>query len=152
MATIRRVTETDLADLMPLVRAYCDFYGVAPSDEDLLALSRALIADPEHEGVQLVARDEAGSAVGFATVYWTWSSLSAFRIGTLEDLFVATEARGQGVAEALIEAARAECARHGARELGWQTAKDNLRAQRVYERIGAERSEWLDYSLEVPRG
>src|SRR5687768_6142611 len=51
MATIRRVTETDLAELAPLVRAYCDFYGVAPSEEDLLALSRALIADPEHEGV-----------------------------------------------------------------------------------------------------
>jgi GNAT superfamily N-acetyltransferase len=152
MATIRRVTETDLADLRPLVRAYCDFYGVAPSDEALLALSRALIADPEHEGVQLVARDEVGFAVGFATVYWTWSSLSAFRIGTLEDLFVAPEARGQGLAEELIEAARAECGRHGARELGWQTAKDNLRAQRVYERIGADRSEWLDYSLEVPEG
>ena len=42
-----------------------------------------------------------------------------------------------------------EARRHGALSLGWQTAKDNARAQKVYERVGAERSEWLDYSLEL---
>jgi hypothetical protein len=42
--TIERVTEADLAELLPLMRGYCDFYEVAPSDEALLALSRALIA------------------------------------------------------------------------------------------------------------
>jgi len=26
---------------------------------------------------------------------------------------------------------------------------DNLRAQAVYERVGAKRSEWLDYSLDA---
>jgi RimJ/RimL family protein N-acetyltransferase len=32
----------------------------------------------------------------------------------------------------------------------WQTASDNRRAQRVYERVGAERDDrWLDYSLSV---
>jgi hypothetical protein len=28
-------------------------------------------------------------------------------------------------------------------------AKDNLRAQKLYERIGAKREEWLDYSLDA---
>ena len=51
------VGEDDLADLLPLLRGYCDFYEVAPSDEALLAMCRALIADPEREGVQLIARD-----------------------------------------------------------------------------------------------
>ena len=36
-----------------------------------------------------------------------------------------------------------------ARRLGWQTAKDNHRAQAVYERVGGRREEWLDYSLET---
>ena len=44
--TVERVAEADLTELLPLMRAYCDFYEVAPSDEALLALSRALIADP----------------------------------------------------------------------------------------------------------
>ncbi len=58
------VGEGDLDELLPLMRAYCDFYEVAPPDEDLLALSRALIADPEREGVQLIARDDGGEAIG----------------------------------------------------------------------------------------
>ncbi len=33
--------------------------------------------------------------------------------------------------------------------LGWQTAKDNLRAQAVYDRVGGTREEWLDYSIDT---
>ncbi|MBI5103996.1 MAG: GNAT family N-acetyltransferase, partial [Solirubrobacterales bacterium] len=98
--SVARVREEDLEDLLPLMRAYCDFYEVAPADEDLLALSRALIADPRREGVQVLARDWRGRAVGFATVFWTWSTLSAARLGLLNDLFVAEHARGAGAAEA----------------------------------------------------
>jgi len=59
-------------------------------------LSRALLADPEREGLQLLARDDAGRAVGFATLYWTWQTLAAARVGVMNDLFVAPEARGMG--------------------------------------------------------
>jgi GNAT superfamily N-acetyltransferase len=149
---IHLVGEDDLGELLPLMRAYCAFYEVDPSDDALLAMSRALIADPEREGVQLVARDGAGAAVGFATIFWSWSTLSAARIGVMNDLYVAPEARGQGAAEALIEACAERCRHHGAKSLGWQTAKDNTRAQAVYERVGAKRSEWVDYSLEVGDG
>jgi GNAT superfamily N-acetyltransferase len=147
---IETVGEGDLDELLPLMRAYCDFYAVSPSDESLLAMSRALIADRAFEGVQLIARDGAGTAIGFATIFWSWSTLSASRIGVMNDLFVAERARGEGVAEALIEACRERCAERGAGELGWQTAKDNFRAQAVYERVGGKREEWLDYSLAVP--
>jgi GNAT superfamily N-acetyltransferase len=144
---IARVTEADLPDLLPLVRAYCDFYDVAPGDEALLSLSRALIADPEREGVQLLARDEAGRPAGFATVYWSWDTLWGARVGIMHDLFVTPESRGGGVGETLIAACRAECRQHGAVKLGWQTARDNRPARRLYERVGATRDEWLDYWL-----
>ena len=147
--SVSRVGEADLADLLPLVRGYCDFYGVAPADEDLLALSRALIADPDLEGVQFLARGRDGAAVGFATVFWLWSTLIAGRIGLMNDLFVAAGARGGGAAEALIEACRAACRERGATRLTWQTAKDNARAQAVYDRVGGHREEWLDFWLEA---
>jgi GNAT superfamily N-acetyltransferase len=143
------VAEADLEELLPLMRGYCDFYEVAPSDDALLAVSRALIADPEREGLQLIAREPDGTAVGFATLYWTWQTLSAARLGVMNDLFVAERARGTGLADRLIAACRERCAAHGARELAWQTAKDNHRAQAVYDRVGGRRSEWLDYSLPV---
>jgi len=146
--TIDRVTEADLETLLPLMRAYCDFYEVAPSDEALLAMSRALIADPECEGVQLLARAD-GRAVGFATIFWSWATTSAERIGVMNDLYVAPEGRGTGAAEALIEACRAECAARGAGKLTWQTAPDNEPAMRVYDRVGATREQWIDYWLPV---
>jgi GNAT superfamily N-acetyltransferase len=143
------VTEADLDDLLPLTRAYGDFYEVAPSDDALRSFSRLLLADPAGEGVQLLARDDDGAAIGYATLYWSLSSLSASRIAIMDDLFVREAARGAGVAEALIEECRARARRQGATTLNWQTARTNLRAQRVYQRVGARRAEWLDYSLEV---
>jgi len=144
--TIDRVAEADLEALLPLMRAYCDFYEVSPPDEALLAMSRALIADPEREGVQLLARVDGG-AVGFATIFWSWATTSAERIGVMNDLYVAPEGRGTGLAEALIEACRAECAARGAGRLTWQTAPDNVRAMKVYDRVGAMREQWVDYWL-----
>jgi hypothetical protein len=64
----RRVVESDLADLLPLVRAYCEFNGVERTDEQLLMISRALIADPDHEGLQIIARGRDERAIGFATL------------------------------------------------------------------------------------
>ena len=148
MPQIVQVTEHDLPELMPLIRAYLDFYEVNPPDESMLALSRSLLADPELEGVQFIARDEEQRAVGFASLFWTWATTRGGRLGVMNDLFVAPEARGSGTAEALIEACRARCAERGAVALEWQTAVDNHRAQALYDRVGAQRSDrWLDYTL-----
>jgi GNAT superfamily N-acetyltransferase len=149
VTSVSTVGERDLGELLPLMRGYADFYEVSPTDEALLALSRALIADPVNEGVQFLARDDAGRAIGFATVYWLWSTTGATRIGLMNDLFVAPEGRGSGTAEALIERCRQACRERGATKLTWKTAKDNARAQAVYDRVGGTREEWLDYSLEA---
>jgi GNAT superfamily N-acetyltransferase len=145
--SIYRVGPGDLDELLPLMRGYCDFYKVAPSDEDLLALSGALLDDPEREGLQLMARDGEGKAIGFATIFWTWSTTDAARIGVMNDLFVAEGARGGGAADALIAACREECTNRGAKRLAWQTAPDNHRAQAVYNRVGGHREQWVDYWL-----
>jgi ribosomal protein S18 acetylase RimI-like enzyme len=68
----------------------------------------------------------------------------------MNDLFVAAEARGTGVADGLIAACLERCREHGATRLVWQTASDNGRAQALYERLGATREDrWLDYELPV---
>jgi GNAT superfamily N-acetyltransferase len=152
-AVITTVTEADLPELLLLMRGYCDFYEVDPSDDALLAMSRMLIDDPELEGVQLIARDDDGQAAGFATIFWTWSTLSASRLAVMNDLFVVADARGGGHADALIAECVERARARGATELAWQTAKDNARAQAVYDRVGATRDErWLDYSLDVAPG
>ena len=147
--TIDTVAETDLPELLPLMRGYCDFYESDPPDEKLLAMSRALLANPDLEGVQFVARDDGGRAIGFATIFWTWSTNAAARLGTMNDLFVSADARGSGAAEALIRACVERCRERGAVRLEWQTALDNHRAQAVYDRVGGKRERWLSYSLDA---
>jgi GNAT superfamily N-acetyltransferase len=141
-------SEAQVQRLLPLMRAYCDFYDVAPSDESLLSVSRALIADPTHEGVQLLAADR-GRDVGFATIYWSWETTTSGRIGVMNDLYVDASARGRGVGSSLIEECVQRARAHGAVKLVWQTAVDNLTAQRVYDNVGATRETWIDYWLDT---
>ena len=138
--------EAQLPRLLPLMRAYCDFYNVAPDDAALLEVSRALMADPAREGVQFLATID-GEDVGFATVFWSWETSIAGRVGVMNDVFVVPQARGRGVATALIGACRQRCRDQGALRMIWQTAPDNVRAQSLYEHIGAVRESWIDYWL-----
>ena len=151
--SIEKVRVVDMPLLMPMLRAYCDFYEVNPRDDRLVALCRALIDSPG-EGVQLIARrieeDGAfGDPVGFSTLYWTWQTLDAARIGVMNDLFVVDSVRGGGVGRQLIEACRAECRKKGAAKLVWETALDNERAQRLYDGIGAQSSRWMSYEIDA---
>lgn len=147
---IATVTENDLTDLLPLVRAYCDFYDAHPSDEALLGVGRALIEDPERRGLQLIARGEDGAAAGFATLCWTWDTLAGGPVGVMNDLFVVPAARGTGLADRLIDACREHCRKRGKVRLGWLTAPDNLRAQAVYNRVGGAHEPCIEYWLEIP--
>jgi len=117
------------------------------------ALSRALLANPD-EGVQLIARrtdagGTAGTPLGFATIYWTWQTLYAARVGVLNDLYVTPQSRGTGTGRALIARCLQMCHDRGAAKLVWETAPDNVTAQRLYDGIGAEKSTWFTYELDA---
>ncbi len=146
---IREATEADLPALMPLLRGYCDFYESKPPDEGLEAMARDVIAAPEELAFLLVATDDSGEVVGFALNQWKWSSLSGARVVFLDDLFVADEARGQGHADALIEATAEVGRRHGAVGVTWLTMPDNHRAHKVYDRVGGESEALLEYQLRI---
>jgi hypothetical protein len=68
---LERVDEHSLPELLPLARDCCESNGVNPSNDELLGVFRALTADPEHEGVQFLARDRHGRPSGFASLFWT---------------------------------------------------------------------------------
>jgi GNAT superfamily N-acetyltransferase len=147
---VERVTERELGEILPLVRAYCEFNGVNPSDDALLAVSRALIVDPAREGVLFIARDDAGLPAGFATLLWSWATWASGRIGILADLYVVPAARRTGIAQAPLNACREDSRAHGARGLTWSSAKDNTAARLLYERVGARtRDDWVDYWLDT---
>ena len=65
----------------------------------------------------------------------------------MNDRYVRPEQRGAGVGEALIAATVAIARARGASHVRWFTALDNRRAQRLYERVGAQRSPWFEYEI-----
>ena len=148
--SIEQVRAEDLDELLALMRAYCDFYEVSPSDDALLALMGALLADPAAAGVQLIARSGDGRACGFATLFWRWETLEAGEIGVMNDLYVIPEARGAGLGARLIAACLERCSARGVVRMYWETDPENARAQRVYDRIGGAREETIVYTLDVP--
>jgi len=149
VVAIEAANEGDVAALLPLMRAYCEFYESDPSDDGLERMARTLIAAPDEDGLLLVARDAAGAPVGFAAVGWKWSSLRGARVAILEDLFVAPEHRGRRIAAELIHACADRTRELGAPSMLWMTALDNERAQAAYERTGATAERWLEYELEL---
>jgi GNAT superfamily N-acetyltransferase len=144
---IRSARADEIEEMLPLIRAYCEFYETEPDDEGLRKMFETLIEEPS-QGAVFIARD-GGRAVGFATLDWKWSSLKAARIGYLEDLFVDPQARGRGIADALIEICADRCRELGMPAMEWLTAPDNRRAQNVYNRTGADSGTYLEYDLEL---
>ncbi len=144
---IRPARPEEAEELLPLMRGYCEFYKASPPDRGLLEMARTLATDPS-QGALFIARED-GRAVGFAAVDWKWSSLKGARIGYLEDLFVAPEARGRGIADALIEICAERCRGLGMPAMEWLTATDNDRAQKVYKRTGATAETFVEYELEL---
>src|SRR5215210_851961 len=76
---VRHAVGDDVADVLPLMRAYCDFYESNPTDGGLDAMVRDVIKRPEDEAFLLVAED-GDEIVGFAACQWKWSSLRGARI------------------------------------------------------------------------
>ncbi|WP_406829414.1 GNAT family N-acetyltransferase [Pedococcus sp. KACC 23699] len=144
--TVTEVAEADLGDLTASMLAYARFYAQDPSVDDLVAMARAFLTGAG--GTQLVARASPhGELVGHATVLWSWDTTLGLPLAVMEDLFVAPGSRSAGVGRALLEACRELAAQRGCRWLQWQTAPDNTTAQRLYDSLGGDRSQWLTYRV-----
>src|SRR5690554_1574189 len=99
---IRPVKDRDFFNWLPLFAGYGEFYGTPVHDEKAL-LVWSWISEKKHDLSALVAQDEDGSLVGLAH-YRTFARPLAGGTGIyIDDLFVSPDARGAGVATALIE-------------------------------------------------
>ncbi|MCD1260029.1 GNAT family N-acetyltransferase [Paenibacillus athensensis] len=144
--TVRETKAEDVPQLRELMITYIvDFYQWRrPEDGKLDALIDMLLE--KQRGVQFVA-ESGGKLVGFATLYFTFSTLRTGPITVMNDLYVEPAWRGQGAAQKLFQACKGYSARHGYERMTWQTASDNDRAQKFYENMGGELGGWLSYSI-----
>ncbi len=135
----------DAALIAPLFDAYRQFYE-QPADADA-ALAFITARLERGESVILLARRPDGNALGFCQLYPSFCSVLAAPIYVLYDLFVAPDARRLGVGRALLLAAEAHARATGHARMDLTTARNNLRAQALYESLGWVRDEvFLTYA------
>jgi GNAT superfamily N-acetyltransferase len=116
-----------------LARGYKAFYQTELPAERYDETWRALM---QSERVHGLGARLGGRLAGIAHYLFhaqTWSSDCCY----LQDLFTAEEARGRGVATALIDAVAEEARTRGAVKYYWLTKQGNERARALYDRIAA---------------
>jgi ribosomal protein S18 acetylase RimI-like enzyme len=145
---IRPVNKADMKQLKVLMIQYIvDFYQrPVPNDEELINLINHLIENPSI-GLQFVAERE-GELIGFATLYFTFSTLQVKKAAILNDLFVIEKGRGQKIGEQLFQCCLSHIRENKYAYMTWETAKDNLIAQGLYNKLGGKISDWLVYEIE----
>jgi GNAT superfamily N-acetyltransferase len=147
---VEPMREQDLDEALPLFAGYQRFYQAEPDDRRNLAFFGRFVV-PSEDGLLLGAWD-GDRLVGFACTYWTFSSTVADEIALMNDLFVSESHRGGGVGRALIQATVDAARDRGLHHVEWFTAPDNVVAQRLYDRTGAARSEWVAYEIPTRDG
>lgn len=144
---IRPAAAKDMGELHELMRQYIvDFYKQSDPGEDKVKGLIAHLLEAPSSGFQFVA-EENGELIGFATLYFTFSTLKVKRQAILNDLYVVPGARGKKVGEKLFQACLEYIRENGFASMTWETARDNLVAQSLYEKMGGKLSEWLVYEI-----
>ncbi len=141
-----RSARTSSRPLLPLIAAYQRFYEAETIDDERNRAFFSRFIAPSDDGMLLGAwRD--GELLGYACLYWRFTSIVPAETVLMNDLYVEPATRGEGVGRALIEASAAVGRERGAQRLEWTTAPSNGTAQRLYDSTGAERSAWIEYEL-----
>ncbi|HEX9104528.1 MAG TPA: GNAT family N-acetyltransferase [Polyangia bacterium] len=132
---IRAADARDLPSVVGLVRALADFEKLPGPDE---AAARRLADDFAAGRYSLLVAEEAGSVIGYALYFFTYSTFLAQPSLYLEDLFVHPSGRGRGIGERFMRALAREAVRHGCGRFEWAVLDWNVDAQKFYRRLGAE--------------
>jgi GNAT superfamily N-acetyltransferase len=145
--TIRPVAMGDRTDWDVLYRGYADFYEVTQSDE-MRDRVWSWLHDKGAESEGLVAEAAGGTLLGLTHFRPFARPLSATTGCFLDDLFVSPNARGSGLADALVDGVRAIATERGWSVVRWITAENNYRGRGVYDRI-AQKTHWVTYDIKT---
>jgi ribosomal protein S18 acetylase RimI-like enzyme len=147
--TIRRARQDDLDNLAVLFDLYRQFYE-CPSDPD--AAKRWLQHNMEAQRSIIFTADTGSELLGLTQLYPALCSVDLVEYYVLYDLYVLEDARRQGVARALMNAASLWAREQGAARLDLETARDNAAGQALYRDLGYTLDEiFLKFSLDLTR-
>ncbi len=109
----------------------------------------ARLLDPSNAYWCLVACDNAGEVIGFATHQSFQSTWHVSDVVYLEDLFVDEAARGNGAGKALIDTAMERSRANGYKAYFWQMDKDNQGARPFYDKLTGGPTNRVTYEISL---
>ncbi|MCB1581498.1 MAG: GNAT family N-acetyltransferase [Xanthomonadales bacterium] len=133
---VRKAKPSDLEALSQLFDAYRQFYQ---QSSDLAGARNFLSARMEQQESVVFVAENHGQLVGFTQLYPSFSSVTMQRLWILNDLFVDSNVRKHGVAQALMAAAKEFAEQTGSKGIILETDLDNIQAQALYDKIGYEK-------------
>lgn len=142
---IEPVSESNLEEVLPLIEQYQAFYKVKGISTQKNREFFSQFGESNPLGCQFIFR-ESGKAVGFATVYFTFTSTIASKVAVLNDLYTSPDYRGKGIGKQLIEHCHRYAVQQGSARLQWVTAPDNEQAQKLYDSMNTSKSTWHFYT------
>lgn len=145
---IETVTKDNIDEVIPLIRQYLEFYKVKDISDSQNKEFFSQFGEHNPFGCQFIYKSE-GKVVGFATVYFTFTSSITAKVGILNDLYTTPKMRGKGIGRKLIEHCRKYSASRGVKRLQWVTAPDNEKAQKLYKSLDVNESFWKFYTYNV---
>jgi GNAT superfamily N-acetyltransferase len=141
---VRDPGPADEADWRRLWAAYCAFYKTDVAEAVTAATWGRMLAPASPLFGRVAEWDSL--VVGFAVSVLHEGSWTTKPCCYLEDLFVAREYRGKGIARALIEDQLRLCRERGWSRLYWHTRESNREARRLYDRF-ATADDFVRYRL-----
>ena len=142
ITTIRRLTADEAPALAGLLAAYAGAMRHAAPPPPAPALAASILTDPKAE---LLGAFQDDTLLGFILFFDLPEAISGRRAGQIDDLYISPNARGQRLAQRLIDAVADLGRQRGWVHLRWLVPQDNLAAQRAYDRL-AERAPWLSFA------
>lgn len=131
---IRSARRGDLAALSALLVAQLREHGNAVSETVLAEAARGMLERPQR-GRFLVA-DDGGTLVGFVALSYLWTLERGGRAVWLDELYVVPARRGDGLGQALLDAALAAAAAAGATAVDLEVEAGHERVESLYRRNG----------------
>lgn len=132
--TLRALAPSDFEAWRTLWTDYLTFYETSVSDA-VKEATFARLLDPSEPAMQAILAELDGKPVGLVHYIFHRHTWRIEDVCYLQDLFIAPEARGRGVARTLILAVydRAEAA--GAGPVYWTTQEFNHTARALYDKV-----------------
>lgn len=141
---VRRLSPDDREDWRRLWKGYLDYYETrVPEAVQNSTFTRPLGDDPRDFNGLLAMVD--GRAMGLAHYLFHRHCWKIEDVCYLQDLYVAPEARGTGLARHLIEAVYDAADANGTPAVYWLTQDFNREGRRLYDRVG-RRTDFIRYN------